>query len=371
MKNLSYNHFWQQIHRIARSKGFPLRVMFELTYRCNFHCKHCYVPYNYRKKGELKTKEVFSVLDELKNIGCFYLGFTGGEPFIREDIMQILWYAKRKGFEVIIYTNGSLIDKTIAEELKRIRVNKADITIPAMRKAAFERISGVSGSREKVFAAINLLRENKVALGFKTCVLKENESEIKDIRNFAYSLGVLHRLDGILSPRLDGSEEPFKYRGKLSEKIATDQKSHVSENKHRLTGKRDFTDCNSGSDNREPTTENLFRCGVGVSQAAITPQGELKPCLMLDYPRLKILHTKNQEPNTDYQKLKEAWERLKEVVSSIKPYKNYKCKRCNLQAYYKWCPASGWLYNKNFTSCEPGSRKNARNTIQNLQFEDA
>lgn len=344
MKYQSCNDFWQWLHKFAKDKGFPLRVMFELTYRCNFHCQHCYVPKSYRRRGELKTKEVFSVLDELKDIGCFYLGFTGGEVFLRKDILDILWYAKKKGFEIIIYTNGSLIDEAIARELKRIRVNKVDITIPAMSKPAFERISGVAGSREKVFAAINLLRENKVPLGFKSCVLKKNESEIKDIQDFARSLGALHRLDDTLSRRLDGSEEPYKYRGQIT--------------KDRRAG---FV----MTDEESPRNGvNLFKCGVGVSQAAITPQGELKPCLMIDYPRFRIFRRQRAD-------FKAAWEQLKEFVSSIKPDKNYKCRRCNLQAYCKWCPARGWLYNKTFTSCEPENKENARNTIQNLQFEGA
>jgi radical SAM protein with 4Fe4S-binding SPASM domain len=355
MNHQSYNNFWQRLHKSAKDKGFPLRVMFELTYRCNFNCKHCYVPKSYRKRWELKTKEVFSVLDELKNIGCFYLGFTGGEPFLREDIMQILWYAKRKGFEVIIYTNGLLIDEKIANELSSLRPNKVDITIPAMTKTAFERISGVVGSRDKVFNAIDWLYKRKVNLGFKTCVLKENEAEIKDIQEFAASLGALHRLDDMLSPRLNGSMEPYKYRGTLLNANIRESNANPRE--------CCAEDIRENSRSKISENSRLFKCGVGISQAAITPQGELKLCLMINYPRFKILHTKNREPNTDNQKLKEAWEGLKEFVSSIKPDENYNCNKCKLQNYCKWCPAKGWLYSKTFTSCEPESRKKASLTL--------
>lgn len=373
MEYQSYENFWQRLHKSAKDEGFPLRVMFELTYRCNFHCKHCYVPESYRKRGELKTKEVFSVLDLLKDSGCFYLGFTGGEVFLRKDILDIFWYAKRKGFEIIIYTNGSLIDKAAAEELKRIRVNKVDITIPALSKPAFERISGVAGSRQKVFTAVNLLRDNKVALGFKTCVLKENESEIKEIQDFAASLGALHRLDDMLSRRLDGSEEPFRYRGTLEITRHSEPAAKGGEVKNLCDDKilrsaegLPQNDKNGVNDDIR-VNSRLFKCGVGVSQAAITPLGELKPCLMIDSPRFKILHTKN----ADNQKLKEAWERLKGFVSSIKPDKNYRCRRCNLQAYCKWCPARGWLYNRIFTSCEPQSREWAeRGTFSVTERED-
>lgn len=100
MKSRPYNSFWQQIHKSAKEKSFPLRVMFELTYRCNFKCKHCYVPPIYRKKGELATRDIFSIIDQLKDMGCLYLGFTGGEPFVRKDILDILWYVKKAVFRL-------------------------------------------------------------------------------------------------------------------------------------------------------------------------------------------------------------------------------------------------------------------------------
>lgn len=356
MKSQSYNNFWQKLHTRAKNKGFPLRVMFELTYRCNFNCPHCYVPRSYRKKGELKTKQVFSVLDALKDIGCFYLGFTGGELFLRKDITRILWYAKKKGFEIIIYSNGSLIDEALANELADLRPNKVDITIPGMSKASFERISGAAGSRDKVFNAIDWLYKRKVSLGFKTCVLKENASEIKDIQDFCRSLGVLHRLDDTLSPALDGSLEPYKYRGDiqlLEGAVAVSPLAGRPKTQAKACGYHEF-----------PVSENprLFKCGVGESQAAITPQGELKLCLMIDYPRFKIFR-KGRKQGVD---LKTAWLKLKEFTVGIKPDENYNCAKCELQSYCQWCPAKSWLYNKTWTSCEPESRKKAKSIIQSV-----
>ena len=361
MKPQSYDNFWEGIHRAAKNKGFPLRVMFELTYRCNFFCRHCYVPLSYREepeKAELKTEEIFLILDQLKDIGCFYLGFTGGEPFVREDIMDILWYSKKKGVEIIIYTNGSLINEKIASQLEHLRPNKVDITIPAMSKDAFERITGVEGSRDKVFKAIDLLHKNQVNLGFKTCVLEENENEIEEIRRFATSLGAPHRLDDMLCPRLDGSREPYRYRGQMA-----DETSHSSEVRSQKTEDRG---------EKANVTRNLFKCGVGVSQAAITPSGELKMCLLIDYPKYKILNgeygrkkTGGRAEGTD---LENAWEELKELVVSINPDKDYKCDMCELEPYCKWCPAKGWLANKSFTSCDPESRSWAE--IRKRNYED-
>lgn len=387
MKTQPYNNFWQRIHKSAKEKGFPLRAMFELTYRCNFYCKHCYVPFGYRRYKELKTKEAFSILDQLADMGCFYLGFTGGEPFMRKDIMDILWYAKKKGFEVIIYTNGSLINKKKAEGLVGLRPNKIDITIPAMSKAAFERISGVGGSRDKVFRTIDFLYKMGVNLGFKTCVLKENEAEIDEIQKFVESLQALHRLDDTLSARLDGSREPYKYRGVFRNCEATESRSRRGSEQRAVFAKSEIalsdicdsplamtkveklTRPKAGKPARTKaekpagTNATLFRCGVGISQVAITPGAELKMCLMSDYPKYKILDVRDQRPEGKRQRrcvnLKDAWKKIRDFASEIKPDLNYECHKCELGPYCKWCPAKSWLYNGSFTSCEPESRRKA------------
>jgi len=355
-----YGNFWQRVYRIAKAKRFPLRVMFELTYRCNFNCRHCYVPESYRKSQELKTEEVFSILRQLRDIGCLYLGFTGGEPFVRKDIMDILLYAKKQGFQLIIYTNGSLLNERIVQQLGDMSINKVDITIPAISKSAFGQITQSPESYRKVFNSIDLLHKAGINLGFKTCVLKENESEIKDIMSFCRSLGAMLRLDDMLLPRLNGSKAPYNYRSSrftFSSFRSLDCANNTFKRDRRLLS----------------TTYNLFKCGVGVSQAAITPQGELKMCLMIDYPEYKILNGKaagrqvaksalgfardSLRSQSHKVSLKEAWDRLKELVDSIKPDGNYQCDKCKLYLYCKWCPARGWLENRNFTTCDSESRQ--------------
>jgi radical SAM protein with 4Fe4S-binding SPASM domain len=167
----------------------------------------------------------------------------------------------------------------------------------------------------------------------------------------------------MLSPRLDGSKEPYKYRG-LRFAVSG---SRLADCEYRLS--LPTTHRKPKTANRTPNTDNLFKCGVGQTQAAITPLGELKMCLMIDYPKYKILDTEDREENrlsvidrppptaNRPPNLKDAWEKLKELVRNIKPDENYQCDRCELEPYCKWCPAKGWLYNKTFTSCEPESRR--------------
>jgi len=356
MDNQPYHSFWQKIHKSADNKRFPIRVMFELTYKCNFKCKHCYVPQKHRdKKGELTTEEVFNVLDQLKKIGCFYLGFTGGEPFTRKDIIPILKYAKRCGFELIVYTNGSLIDEKTASELKSLQLNKVDITLPAITSKACDSITGVPGSRDKIYRAVELLKKNKVRLGFKTCLLKENELEIDRVKDFAASMGAFHRLSGILLPQLDGSIKPCEYSGDLK---------NVPGFKQELEAGCDLEKASVEPAKPKYSLKDLFKCGVGSRQAAITAFGELKMCLMIDYPKYSILNRKDDKLGDSGLNLQSAWQKLKSLVDGTKPDKNYLCDKCELEPYCRWCPAKAWLSSGTFTSCDPQSRHQAEQLSQ-------
>ncbi len=338
MKNSLFSSFWQNMHRVAGEKGLPLRVMFELTYQCNFRCRHCYIPRSFsrRYKGkELKTKEVFSILTQLRDSGCFYLGFTGGEPFVRQDFLEIVGFAKKCGFEVIIYTNGSLIDEKKADQLAGLNLNKIDITLPALNKIAFNHITGVNSLRE-VLKAVTLLSQRNAPLGFKTCVLKENESQINKIKSFAHSFGGLLRLDEMLSPRWGGSKEPFKYRSRASFKMLRRVKPEKEPEK----------DCVAVGKRLKPGPGDLFTCQAGITQAAITPAGELKLCLMIDHPNFKI-----SSANFD-----SCWERLKKMKAAIQPDADYQCLQCRFQEFCQWCPGWAWAHNKTFTACNPENR---------------
>jgi radical SAM protein with 4Fe4S-binding SPASM domain len=340
VKQISYKTFWSRIHSNADKRSIPLRVMFELTYDCNFKCRHCYVPRAFQaryRKRQLKTKQVFRVLDQLKDSGSLYLGFTGGEPFKRADIFPILEYSRKLGFQVIIYTNGSFLDEKAVRKLALIRPNKVDITLPGISQSVFENITGVAGSHKAVFKAIELLHQKGIPLGFKSCFLEENAKEIKAIKRFATSMKAQHRLDTLLSCRLDGSPKPYQFRGELSSKMPL--KAPLNS---------EFKGCLKENKDKDV----LFFCGAGNSQAAITPAGELKLCLMISEPKYSILRST----------FTKAWLQIQRKARGINRDKNYSCPSCFLQEYCSWCPARGWLYNKSFTSCDPQAREWAQRT---------
>ena len=82
-------------------------VQFELTFRCNEHCRHCYCPRENDIKSELTTDEIKHIIDDLREMNVVDLTFTGGDLFMRKDTFEILEYAYSSGFTINIFTNCS------------------------------------------------------------------------------------------------------------------------------------------------------------------------------------------------------------------------------------------------------------------------
>lgn len=346
MRVCEYKVFSRRIRKLALKKRFPINAMFELTYRCNFKCIHCYNTDEQRKikpEDELTTKQVFNILEQLRDLGCFYLGFTGGEIFMRQDILDIICYARRLGFEVTILTNASLIDEDAADKLKKFMLNKVDITIHAMNKEIFDRITQISGSHNRVFKAIDLLYKRNIPLAFKSCGMQENKKEILKINKFARSLNIGFRFVGELWPRQDGSRIPLLHAVSLPEAYNLYRKCHPEMFRKYDEEKvlRRFKKVGRGNAKR------VFNCGVGQLDLTINPFGELKTCLEIDYPKYQILKGS----------LAAGWQQIKNFVDSLKPPENWPCRICNLLEYCSWCPAKGYIRDGNFFSCDSYNRR--------------
>lgn len=94
----------------------PFWLLAELTYRCPLHCVFCYNPVNYASiKQELDTQEWIRVMQEARALGAAQLGFSGGEPLLRDDLEELVAEARRLGFYTNLITSGvGLTEKRIA-----------------------------------------------------------------------------------------------------------------------------------------------------------------------------------------------------------------------------------------------------------------
>jgi organic radical activating enzyme len=89
----------EQIEKLYWDKRYIYKMHLELTYRCNFRCVHCYNPTHGGGRSEMTTAEWVRALDQLAALGCYLITFTGGELFVRKDVVQILQAARHSYFD--------------------------------------------------------------------------------------------------------------------------------------------------------------------------------------------------------------------------------------------------------------------------------
>src|SRR5207245_6232210 len=108
-------------------KHRPLSVHFDLTYRCNERCVHCYLDHD--DHGELTTAECLKALDDLARSGTLFLTFSGGEIFLRPDLYEILTAARRLHFDISLKTNSFLVTPERAVRLRQLGVRRVQLRV--------------------------------------------------------------------------------------------------------------------------------------------------------------------------------------------------------------------------------------------------
>lgn len=328
------------LYKKATSAKIPFRTNFELTYNCNLKCCHCYNPRS-KKQDELSYSEICSILDQLSEIGCFHLNLTGGEIFTRQDIFKILKYAKKKGFYLVLLTNGTLITPEVADFLQALNPNLVDISLYGMKEETYQSITQIPGSFHRCLQGIRLLKERNVPICLKLTVMTLNINDFSEVKAFAEKLEVPFRYGWLIYPRIDGSKEPLTFRLTPEQVIELEVKNRpflFEEEKNR-------------KERKLPSDKtSFFYCGASRNSLAITPYGELNLCLQYHFPQYDLRKGS----------VSEGWKELVDYVKSAKPGKNYQCGNCKLWEFCRRCPADGWLERGHRSVCLPYFKRLAK-----------
>lgn len=173
------------LFRIPENGG---RVLWEITNTCNYHCSYCiFSSETIKYENELMTDEVKRTIKELKENNFTYIKFTGGEPFTRKDMTEILKYAKELGFDMDISTNASLITEKIAKELKDINFPMVHVSLDGADKNSHEFVRG-KDTFERTLRGIKYLTQNDIYTRIGTVIYKQNEDRLEDIVKLAIEL---------------------------------------------------------------------------------------------------------------------------------------------------------------------------------------
>ena len=108
-------------------------VVWNATLRCNLNCPHCHVDASDRDAGdELTTGEARAMIDDLAALQVPALLFSGGEPLMRKDVLDLARYASGKGLHPVLSTNGTLIDRQTAERIRGAGIHYAGISLDGL-----------------------------------------------------------------------------------------------------------------------------------------------------------------------------------------------------------------------------------------------
>jgi radical SAM protein with 4Fe4S-binding SPASM domain len=277
---------------------------------------------------EMTFEDHCRLIDEIAEAGCLFLCFTGGEIFARRDFMDIYDHAKKRGFLITLFTNGTLIDERIADRLAARRPFAIEITLYGATKATYERLTGIPGSYDHCLRGIHLLLERNLPLKLKTVGTSINVHEVFEMKQMAADLGVEFKFDAMLNPRIDCSSAPAAVRLSPEEIVMLDMRDGG-----RMSEWRRLAEDLAPLPTVEGEAQKLYHCGAGVNSWAVDPYGNLSMCVI----------SKVEKFNVRRGSFREGWEFLSRTVREKTVTRPTKCNTCKLKSMCGMCPANAEL----------------------------
>ena len=174
----------------------PYVVSWNLTYRCNLACEHCYLDAggtpqvrteNFADRSELGTEECFRVIDELAAFApeCLTI-LTGGEPLLRRDILEIVQRAAERGLWVVVGTNGVRITENVAQRLAEAGARGLSLSLDALDPDRHDRFRRVRGAWQNTVEGAEILNRTRLPFIVQTTAGSHNLDDLEAIADFAH-----------------------------------------------------------------------------------------------------------------------------------------------------------------------------------------
>jgi radical SAM protein with 4Fe4S-binding SPASM domain len=168
----------------------PYRMDLALTYRCNNACAHCYNarPRNY---PELDTQTWKKIIDRVWEQRVPHVVFTGGEPTLRDDLVELVAYAQEKGLVTGLNTNGrKLADPSLLQELIEAGLDHVQITIESCDAWVHDTMVRAGGAWKETLTGLRNVVASKIYMMTNTTLLQNNAFELERILEFLAAEGV-------------------------------------------------------------------------------------------------------------------------------------------------------------------------------------
>ncbi len=312
-------HVWDR----AMDARVPLSVHFDLTYRCNERCVHCYLDHD--DHGEMTTAEVTGVLDQLAAAGTFFLTFSGGEILLRKDLFDLVAHARELQFDVKLKTNGVLVGQPQAARIRELGVRQVQLSVYSHRAEVHDAITKIPGSLVRTLAAIRRLTAEGVRVMIANVLMRQNAADYPGVRALAAELGVDCTIDPTITPMMNGDTSVVALR------LPAPQLLQVFRDRS-LVGDDFMTPPSAPID--EETLDGR-PCSAGHTFCYISPYGDVYPCVQFPLP----------SGNVRQQRFEEIWYRSRQLeeVRSIRVRDLPTCSSCGHVSTCTRCPGLAYM----------------------------
>ncbi len=165
-------------HLLQFSEDKKPVVVWNMTRRCNLKCVHCYA----HAEGEagsdaISTAQGKAIIDDLAAFGAPVMLFSGGEPLVRRDLTELASHATGRGMRAVISTNGTLISKEKARELKAVGLSYVGISLDGGEEV-HDRFRAVPGSFKKALQGIENCQAEGLKVGLRFTINRRNADQV-------------------------------------------------------------------------------------------------------------------------------------------------------------------------------------------------
>jgi len=161
--------------------GKPLWLLAELTYRCPLQCPYCSNPVDYaRHRAELDTDQWIDVLRQARKMGAAQLGFSGGEPLVRQDLEVLVAEARRLGYYTNLITSGVGMNEARVAAFKEAGLDHIQISFQASSEELNNYLGGSDSFAHK-YEMARVVKKHDYPMVLNIVIHRQNIDQIEDI----------------------------------------------------------------------------------------------------------------------------------------------------------------------------------------------
>lgn len=334
----------------------PLEIQFDITNKCNCKCLHCYSSSSDTNQGDdLSSEEIIKVLGEAKEMSVFKIFLGGGEPLLRHDVLEIIKYGKKIGLEIVLSTNGTLVDRDMAKKLRESGISNIQVSIDGSTNVTHDTFRGLSGCFTKAVSCCKNLQLEGVNFGIGTVLSSLNMNEIPEIIDIAIDVGAASYNLMDLSPAGRGYSFYKKYhigkdkRKKIISLVKRKEQEHSKINfiysPFEINCISDV-DITSEIDCLSEVSQQFVGCEAGRTLMVIDPVGDVYSCELLRYPELKAGNIKASS-------IDKIWQES-ELFKSLRQLEISECANCKyVKVCNSGCLGFSYAFNNKLNSKDP------------------